>query len=298
MWADLESHFNEAESYLELLEEGEAVEEEAMLSLESFKKIIKKVEIRKLLDGQDDHRSAILTIHPGAGGTESQDWASMLYRLYIRWCERKNYKTKLLDYQDGDEAGIKDVSLEINGDFAYGNLKAEKGVHRLVRISPFDSNAKRHTSFASVFIFPVIEEDIEISILDKDIRIDTYRASGAGGQHVNKTDSAVRITHIESGIVVQCQNERSQLKNKNTAIKILKARLYQEKLEKQAASQEQLSEEKKDISWGSQIRSYVFHPYNMVKDHRTKCESSNIQSVMGGNIDAFIRAYLLAKLEK
>ena len=298
MWIDLERHFHDVESYLELLEEGEAVEEDAMLALESFKKFIEKVEIHKLLDGPDDHRNAILSIHPGAGGTESQDWASMLYRLYIRWCEKNNYNTNLLDYQDGDEAGIKDVSLEITGDFVYGNLKGERGVHRLVRISPFDSNAKRHTSFASVFIFPVIEEDVEISIHDKDIRIDTYRASGAGGQHVNKTDSAVRITHIESGIVVQCQNERSQLKNKNTAIKMLRARLYQEKMEEQAASQDQLSGEKKDISWGSQIRSYVFHPYNMVKDHRTKCESSNIQSVMDGNIDAFIRAYLLSKLEK
>ena len=298
MWADLESNFNEVESYLELLEEGEAVEEDALHSLYSFKQFIEKVEIRKLLDGPDDHRNAILTIHPGAGGTESQDWTSMLYRLYMRWCERNNYKTKLLDYQDGDEAGIKDVSLEVRGDFAYGKLKSERGVHRLVRISPFDSNSKRHTSFSSVFIFPMIDDDVEISILDKDIRIDTYRASGSGGQHVNKTDSAVRITHLELGIVVQCQNERSQLKNKNTAMKMLKARLYQAKMEELVASKEHLTDEKKEISWGSQIRSYVFHPYNMVKDHRTKCESSNIQSVMDGNIDAFVRAFLLAKLEK
>ena len=298
MWTDLESHLHEVESYLELLEEGEAVEEDAMLSLDSFKKFLEKIEIRKLLDEPDDHRNAILSIHPGAGGTESQDWASMLYRLYTRWCERNNYKTKLLDYQNGDEGGIKDVSLEVNGDFAYGNLKAERGVHRLVRISPFDSNSKRHTSFASVFIFPLIEDDIAIEIMDKDIRIDTYRASGAGGQHVNKTDSAVRITHNKSGIVVQCQNERSQLKNKNIAMKMLQARLYQIKMEERAASQEPLTGEKKEIGWGSQIRSYVFHPYTMVKDHRTKCESSNIQSVMDGNIDAFIRAYLLSKLEK
>jgi len=298
MWTDLESHYHEVKSYLELLEEGESVEEDALLSLASFKKFIEKVEIRKLLDGPDDHRNAILSIHPGAGGTESQDWANMLYRLYIRWCERNNYKTKLLDYQDGDEAGIKDVSMEVVGNFAYGNLKAERGVHRLVRISPFDSNAKRHTSFASVFIFPLIDNDVEIEIRDKDIRIDTYRSSGAGGQHVNKTDSAVRITHLESGIVVQCQNERSQLKNKNTATKMLKARLYQAEIEKQSVSQEQLLSEKKDIGWGSQIRSYVFHPYNMVKDHRTKYETSNIQTVMDGNIDAFIRAFLLTKLEK
>ena len=298
MWSDLESHFNEVASYIELLEEGEAVEEDAQNSLDSFKIFIDKVEIRKLLDGPDDHRNAILSIHPGAGGTESQDWANMLYRLYIRWCERNNYKTKLLDYQVGDEAGIKDVSLEVNGYYAYGNLKAERGVHRLIRISPFDSNSKRHTSFASVFIFPMIDEDIEISILDNDIRIDTYRASGAGGQHVNKTDSAVRITHIESGIVVQCQNERSQLKNKNTAMKMLKARLYQNKMEERTlVSQELLSDEKKDIGWGSQIRSYVFHPYNMVKDHRTNVESSNVQAVMDGKIDNFIRAYLLSKLE-
>ncbi len=298
MWTNLESHFNEVKSYLELLEEGEPVEDDAMLSLASFKKFIEKVEIRKLLDGPDDHRNAILSIHPGAGGTESQDWANMLYRLYIRWCERNNYKTILLDYQDGDEAGIKDVSMEVNGDFAYGNLKAERGVHRLIRISPFDSNAKRHTSFASVFIFPMIDNDVEIDIMDKDIRIDTYRASGAGGQHVNKTDSAVRITHLKSGIVVQCQNERSQLKNKNTATKMLKARLYQAEIEKQSTSREQLDSQKKDIGWGSQIRSYVFHPYNMVKDHRTKYETSNIQAVMDGNIDDFIRAFLLTKLEK
>ena len=298
MWNSLDLHFEEVESYVELLEEGEDVEGDAKASLELFKKNIDKVGVRKLLDSPDDHRGAILSIHPGAGGTESQDWASMLYRLYARWCERNNYKIKLLDYQDGDEAGIKDVSFEVIGEYAYGKLKSERGVHRLIRISPFDSNAKRHTSFASVFTFPLLDDDVKISIQDKDIRIDTYRASGAGGQHVNKTDSAVRITHIESGIVVQCQNERSQLKNKNIAMKMLTARLYQRKLEKQTMSHEQISREKKDIGWGSQIRSYVYHPYTMVKDHRTKCETSNIQSVMDGNIDIFIRAYLLAKLEK
>ena len=256
------------------------------------------MKLYKLLSGQDDHRNAILSIHPGAGGTESQDWASMLFRLYSRWCEKNGYKSKILDYQVGDEAGIKEVSIEVSGDYVYGNLKAERGVHRLVRISPFDSNSKRHTSFASVFIYPLIDDDVEIIIEDKDIRIDTYRASGAGGQHVNKTDSAVRITHIESGIVVQCQNERSQLKNKNTALKMLKAKLYQQEMEERAASQDHLSKQKKEIGWGSQIRSYVFHPYNMVKDHRTKHETSNIQSVMDGNIDGFIRAYLLSKLEK
>jgi len=298
MWGHLEEQYQEVESYLELLKEGEEVGEDALNSLKSFCELIEKVQIRKLLNEKDDHRNAILTIHPGAGGTESQDWANMLYRLYSRWCEMNGYKIKILDYQDGDEAGIKDVSIEVSGDYVYGNMKAERGVHRLVRISPFDSNSKRHTSFASVFIFPVIDDDVEIAIEDKDIRIDTYRASGAGGQHVNKTDSAVRITHIESKIVVQCQNQRSQLKNKNSALKLLKARLYQQKMELRAASKEHLAEEKKEIGWGSQIRSYIFHPYNLVKDHRTKYETSNIQSVMDGNIDNFIRAYLLAKLGK
>ena len=298
MWQDIDGHYQEVESYLELLNEGEDVAEEANISLKSFWESIEKIQIRKLLNGKDDHRNAILTIHPGAGGTESQDWASMLYRLYSRWCERNGYKTKILDYQDGDEAGIKDVSIEVSGDYVYGNIKAERGVHRLIRISPFDSNSKRHTSFASVFIYPVIDDDVEITIEDRDIRIDTYRASGAGGQHVNKTDSAVRITHIKSGIVVQCQNERSQLKNKNTALKLLKARLYQQKIEERTASHDELSEQKKEIGWGSQIRSYVFHPYTLVKDHRTKYETSNIQSVMDGNIDNFIRAYLLKKLEE
>ena len=298
MWSEFDEYFSDVNLYLELLEEGEKVEVDAKHALLNFQNYLSKVELRKLLDGPDDHRGAILNIHPGAGGTESQDWVSMLYRLYVRWCDRNNYKVRLLDFQDGDEAGIKDVSIEVSGYYAYGNLKSERGVHRLVRISPFDSNSKRHTSFASVFISPQLDDDIEIKISDKDIRIDTFRASGAGGQHVNKTDSAVRIKHIESGIVVQCQNERSQLKNKNTALKILKARLYQKKIEERAESQDRKTGEKKEIGWGSQIRSYVFHPYNLVKDHRTKCESTNIQSVMDGNIDLFIRSYLLLKLEK
>jgi peptide chain release factor 2 len=251
-----------------------------------------------LLSEQDDQRGAILTIHPGAGGTESQDWASMLYRLYTRWCERNKFKMKILDYQDGDEAGLKDVSIEISGDFAYGYLKAERGVHRLVRISPFDSNSRRHTSFASVFVYPILDDDLEIEIDEKDIRVDTYRASGAGGQHINKTDSAVRLTHIPHGIVVQCQNERSQLKNKNTALKMLKAKLYQKELDERAAEHEKLEGQKKDIGWGSQIRSYVFHPYNLVKDHRTNVETSNVQQTMDGEIDQFIRAYLLMNMER
>ena len=221
----------------------------------------------------------------------------MLLRLYKRWSEKSNFTLKLLDIIDGDIAGIKDVTLEIHGRFAYGNLKAEAGVHRLVRISPFDSNSKRHTSFASVFVYPLIEEDIDINIEEKDLRIDTYRASGAGGQHVNKTDSAIRITHLPTNIVVQCQNERSQLKNKNTALKMLKSKLYQLEIEKKREEKEKLEGTKKDISWGSQIRSYIFHPYNLVKDHRTNLENNNVNFVMDGGIDLFIREFLLKKNE-
>lgn len=253
MWKEIDEQYFEVESYIELIQEGEEASKDAEEALESFGKYIEKMQIRKLLNGRDDHRNAILTIHPGAGGTESQDWANMLFRLYSRWCERAGYTVRILDYQDGDEAGLKDASIEVSGEYVYGNMKAERGVHRLVRISPFDSNSKRHTSFASVFVSPLIEDDVEITIDDKHIRIDTYRASGAGGQHVNKTDSAVRITHLESGIVVQCQNERSQLKNKNTALKMMKARLYQKEIEVLNASQNHLSEQKKEIGWGSQI---------------------------------------------
>lgn len=298
MWDVLNSNYDDVLSYIELINEGEQVYKEANNALLLLETSLENTEIYTILDGPDDKKNAILTIHPGAGGIESQDWALMLYRLYLRWCEKNNYIVKTLDFQVGEEAGIKNVSLEVQGSFVYGHLKAERGVHRLVRISPFDSNGKRHTSFASVFIFPVVDDDIEIKILDKDIRIDTYRASGAGGQHVNKTDSAVRITHLESGFVVQCQNERSQLKNKNVALKMLKAKLHQDQMDKIAESKNSISESKKDIGWGSQIRSYVFHPYNLVKDHRTKFESTNIQSVMDGNIDNFIRSYLLSKMEK
>ena len=250
------------------------------------------------MNEKDDIRDSIISIHPGAGGTESQDWAEMLYRMYSRWTEKKGFKTKILDYQQGDEAGIKDVSIEVRGDYSYGHLKSEKGIHRLVRISPFDSNGKRHTSFASVFVYPLIEDEIDIEINEKDLKIDTYRASGAGGQHVNKTDSAVRITHIPSSIVVQCQNERSQLKNKNTAMKILKSRLYQKSLEERKENLENISGDKKDIAWGSQIRSYVFHPYNLIKDHRTDIQTSNVNSFMDGDIDLFIKEYLINNMEK
>ena len=246
---------------------------------------------------KDDARDAILNIHPGAGGKESEDWAFMLFRMYKRWVDQNNFEMTSLNYQDGDEKGLKDVSLEMKGINAYGNLKSEGGVHRLVRISPFDTNSRRHTSFASVFVFPVIDDDIDIIIEDKDLKIDTYRASGAGGQHVNKTDSAVRITHLPSGIVCQCQNQRSQLKNKNIAIKILKSKLYELKLKENKEEKDKLNDLKKDISWGSQIRSYVFHPYQMVKDHRTKYETSNINNILDGNINEFIRKYLLFNTE-
>ena len=245
-----------------------------------------------MLSGEDDHRDAFVTIHPGAGGTESQDWADMLFRMYNRWAERKGFAVELLDYQPGEEAGLKSASIKVEGEFAFGLLKAESGVHRLVRISPFDANAKRHTSFASVHVYPVIEDNVDVEIKDDDIRIDTFRASGAGGQHVNKTSSAIRITHFPTGIVVTCQTERSQHKNKDTAMNMLKARLYQLQLEEQAKKMEKFEKGKKKIEWGSQIRSYVFAPYNMVKDHRTSVETGNTQAVMDGDIDRFIDAYL------
>jgi len=261
--------------------------------LDDVEKATEDLEFRKMLGGPDDRKNAILTIHPGAGGTESQDWAEMLFRMYLRYADRNNLKANVMDLQDGDEAGIKSATIELSGLYAYGNLKAEAGVHRLVRISPFDSNKRRHTSFASVFVYPEIDDDIEVTINPNDLRIDTYRASGAGGQHVNKTSSAVRITHIPSGIVVQCQNERSQHQNKANAMKILTARLYQKEQEEENKKRAKMEKQKKDIAWGSQIRSYVFHPYNMVKDHRTNEETSNTQAVMDGDINAFIRKYLL-----
>ena len=273
------------------LQEADLVE--IQNELKAYKKIIDKVEIKLTLSNPEDIQNAIVSIHPGAGGTESQDWAQMLYRMYTRWVEKQDFKLEVIDYQPGDEAGIKDVTFEIKGHFAFGLLKSEAGVHRMVRISPFDSNNRRHTSFASVFIYPSVEDDIDIKLDQSDLRIDTYRASGAGGQHVNKTDSAVRITHLPTGIVAQCQNERSQHKNKNQAMKILKARLYQLELEKEKEKNKELESQKMEISWGSQIRSYVFHPYQLVKDHRTKVENGNTQAVMDGDINQFIRAYLL-----
>lgn len=273
-------------------QEDSELQKELVESRQQFEKQLADFEVRTLLSDVDDPRDAILAIHPGAGGTESQDWAEMLLRLYTRWCEQRGLVADLIDYQTGDEAGIKAATLEVKGDYAYGYLKSESGVHRLVRLSPFDANQRRHTSFASVFVYPEVGEDIAIEINPDDVRIDTFRASGAGGQHVNKTSSAVRITHIPSGIVVQCQTERSQLKNKESALKVLRARLYQRAREEEEKKHEEYTKSKKKIEWGSQIRSYVFHPYNLVKDHRTSHETSDTAAVMDGKIDDFITAYL------
>ena len=281
------------EVLFEFADSGETELKEIQTELDAYKQIIDKVELKLTLGKPEDLQNAIVSIHPGAGGTESQDWAQMLYRMYSRWAEKEEYKLEVIDFQPGDEAGIKDVTIELKGDYAFGLLKGEAGVHRMVRISPFDANSKRHTSFASVFVCPAAKDNIEVDINQTDLRIDTYRASGAGGQHVNKTDSAVRITHIPTGIVAQCQNQRSQHKNKNQAMKILKARIYQLELEKEKEKNKDLEDKKMDIGWGSQIRSYVFHPYQMVKDHRTKEENGNTQAVMDGNLNRFIRAYLL-----
>ena len=296
LWKDLDSVKGDVEVLLEFAEAGESTLKEVNIELDKFVTTIEDLELQMILGDPKDAQDAIITIHPGAGGTESQDWAEMLYRMYTRWIERKGFKKDIMDYQPGDEAGIKDLTMTVKGDYAYGLLKAEAGIHRLVRISPFDSNSRRHTSFVSVFVYPSSEEEIEIEIDQSDLRIDTYRASGAGGQHVNKTDSAIRITHIPSGIVVQCQNERSQHKNKASAMKVLKARLYQVEVEKEKEAMKDLENTKMDIAWGSQIRSYVFHPYNMVKDHRTNEEIGNVSAVMDGDIDRFIRAFLMNQL--
>lgn len=288
----------DVEVLFEFLNENQVEEEEVKKELKIFSNLLKEFELKLILNGDNDINDAIITIHPGAGGTESQDWAEMLYRMYSMWAESKGFKFNVIDFQNGDEAGLKDCTVEISGDYAYGLLQAEIGIHRLVRISPFDSNSRRHTSFASVSVSPAVDEDIDIEINQKDLRIDTFRSSGAGGQHVNKTDSAIRITHIPSGIVTQCQTQRSQHKNKEQALKVLKSKLFQLEVEKQLLNKKELEGEKKDIGWGSQIRSYVFHPYNMIKDHRTKHEVGNIKSVMDGNIDDFIYSYLLDKMEK
>lgn len=253
---------------------------------------LESYELKSMLQGPQDAGDAILTIHPGAGGTESQDWAEMLMRMYTRWAERRGFSVAVLDFQAGEEAGIKGVSLEIKGDYAYGFLKAEKGVHRLVRISPFDSQARRHTSFASVFVYPDVDDTIEIDLREEDIKMDVFRASGAGGQHVNKTSSAVRLTHLPTGVVVSCQQERSQTKNRATAMKMLRAALFQKKLEEQEAARQEIEATKTDISWGNQIRSYVFQPYTMVNDHRTELKITDVQRVMDGDLDQFMEAFL------
>lgn len=288
--AKLLSDLKTIEELLEISTDTES--EEIINAFSDIDSDISDFEFSSLLSGPDDFRDAIITLHPGAGGTESQDWADMLFRMYNRWVERKQFSSDLIDYQPGDEAGLKSVTLRVKGEYAYGFLKAESGVHRLVRISPFDSNSRRHTSFVSVHVYPIVEDNIEIEIKDEDVRIDTYRASGAGGQHVNKTSSAIRLTHIPTNIVVTCQTERSQHKNKETAFTVLKARLYQLHKEEEAKKMAKFENSKKKIEWGSQIRSYVFHPYNMVKDHRTSVETSNIQAVMDGDIDQFIEAFL------
>jgi peptide chain release factor 2 len=258
---------------------------------------LEAVKLQALFDNVDDPRNAILTIHPGAGGTESQDWAQMLMRMYLRYAERKEYKAEVLDIQPGEEAGLKSATIRIVGDHAYGNLSQETGVHRLVRISPFDANKRRHTSFAAIFVYPEIEDNIQVDINPEDLRIDTYRASGRGGQHVNVTDSAVRITHLPSGIVVQCQNERSQHKNKATAMKVLMARLYELEKKKKMKKKEKLEDAKSDIAWGNQIRSYVLHPYRMIKDLRTKVEIGDVDRVLDGDIEEFIKSNLLLRKE-
>jgi peptide chain release factor 2 len=294
-WNSFARRLNDLEAMAELASEegGEFMRAELEPEISAILKDLVIAEVAALLSGELDAANAIISIHPGAGGTEAQDWAEMLMRMYLRWAEKRGYKTEILDYQNGEEAGVKSVTFTVSGDYAYGRMKAEAGVHRLVRISPFDANKRRHTSFASVYVYPEVTEDIDISIDEKDLRIDTYRASSAGGQHVNKTDSAVRITHLPTNIVVQCQNERSQLKNKNVAMKVLRSRLYELRKKEHDEKLGKVVGEKKDIAWGSQIRSYVFQPYQMVKDHRTSVETGNVNAVMDGDLDQFIDAYLI-----
>ena len=295
LWQNVDKKGKDTSDIIELaiLEEDESFTEELRNELDALKSAVTDTEFKNMLNGKDDERNCLLTIHSGAGGTEAQDWADMLFRMYLRWGEQNNYKMILLDTLEGDGAGIKSATIEVTGDFAYGYLKAENGVHRLVRISPFDSNKRRHTSFASVFVIPEVDDTIEIEVNPADLRIDTYRSGGKGGQNVNKVETAVRITHIPTNTVAACQSERSQLQNRTNAMKLLKSKLYQLELEKQQAELDEVEKNKMKIEWGSQIRSYVFHPYNMVKDHRTNEETSNIQAVMDGEINLFIKAYLL-----
>jgi peptide chain release factor 2 len=280
---------------LEWAGQGEDVSADLQPALDNLEREVESAEVKKMLGGAHDRANAIVTIHPGAGGTESQDWAEMLLRMYLKWAERRGFKREVIDYQPGDEAGVKSATITLTGEYAFGLMAAEAGVHRLVRISPFDQAARRHTSFASLYVWPEIEEDVDIEIAEKDLRIDTYRSSGAGGQHVNVTDSAVRITHLPTGIVVSCQNERSQHKNRDVAMKVLKAKLYDLKQKEQQAKLDQIGGTKKDIAFGSQIRSYVLQPYQMIKDHRTKMQVGDVNRVLDGDIDGFIKTYLMQK---
>lgn len=293
----IQKSFADLEAFLDLVQESkdEELMEEMAATLKLFAADLEAFELREMLSGEHDNANAILEVNPGAGGTEAQDWGDMLLRMYLRWAEKHGFKAEIVNYQPGEGAGLKNATVFMEGAYAFGFLRAERGVHRLVRISPFDSNARRHTSFASISVVPDIEQEVNIDVRDEDLRVDTYRSSGAGGQHVNKTDSAVRLTHLPTGIVVACQNERSQHKNKARAMKLLKAKLYELEMEKKRAEIEKLAGERRKIDFGSQIRSYVMHPYQMVKDLRTDCETSDVQSVMDGDLDAFIKAYLLSE---
>jgi len=293
--ADLARRTGDIAAYFDLAKEGENVDADLQREVDSLRELIDKLETETLLSGENDARNAIVTIHPGAGGTESQDWADMLLRMYLRWAERQGFATVLYDYQPGEEAGLKSSTFAVNGEYAFGLLQGEIGVHRLVRISPFDQAKRRHTSFASVFVSPEIDDSIEVVIKPEDIRVDTYRSSGKGGQHVNTTDSAVRITHITTGLVASCQNERSQHKNRDRAMSMLRSKLYEFEMEKKREATRKIEDSKLDIDFGSQIRSYVLQPYRLIKDHRTKIEVGDVDRVLDGDLQPFIRAYLLAR---